>query len=91
MKNTISLGLVLALFFAFTFSNAQELHTHSNAASINNEANSVSGWGGSALRSSDSNEIYSGNYSIKIEASSSGWKYAGYGYCLLYTSDAADE
>ena len=59
---------------------AQELHTHSNAVSIANEANSTSGWGGSASRSSVTEEFYSGSYSIKLETPSNGWNYAGYVY-----------
>jgi hypothetical protein len=59
---------------------AQELHTHNNAASISNESNSVSGWGGSATRTAVSSEFYSGSYSIKLEASSNGWFYSGYSF-----------
>ncbi|WP_147296582.1 fibronectin type III domain-containing protein [Flagellimonas nanhaiensis] len=57
---------------------SQQLHTHSNAASMSNEANSVSGWGGSATESSVSSEVYSGSYSIKLESPNNGWNYAAY-------------
>ena len=83
MKNTISLGLVLALFFAFTFSNAQELHTHSNAASIANESNSTIGWGGNLSVTSVSEESYSGNYSIKFVADANGWELGWYDLNLI--------
>lgn len=71
--------LVLLTIFVGT-SYAQELHTHSNAASIANEANSVSGWGGSATESSVSTEAYSGTYSIKIESPNDGWNYTAYSF-----------
>ena len=76
MKN-ISVYLTI-LFVGMSY--AQELHTHSNAASITNEANSVSGWGGSSIIGSVSDEFYSGNCSMKMEVPSNGWKYRGYGY-----------
>lgn len=57
---------------------AQELHTHSNAASINNEANSFTGWAGNATESSTSLESFSGSYSLKLEAPSNGWYYSSY-------------
>lgn len=59
---------------------AQQLHTHSNAASIDNEANSLSGWGGSATESSVGTESYSGSYSIKIESPNNGWNYTAYSF-----------
>ncbi|MGX1931132.1 fibronectin type III domain-containing protein [Flagellimonas sp. 2504JD4-2] len=80
MKNTFSLGLVLALFFVCNTANSQELHTHSNAASIANEANSVSGWGGSASRSSVNTDAYAGTYSIRIESTNGGWNYSSYSF-----------
>lgn len=59
---------------------AQQLHTHSNAVSIDNEANSLSGWGGSATESSVGTESYSGGYSIKIESPNNGWNYTAYSF-----------
>lgn len=71
---------VLFVLFGTATLVAQQLHTHSNAASINNEADSFSGWGGSATESSVSSEAYSGSYSIKLESPNNGWNYAGYSF-----------
>lgn len=49
----------------------QELHTHSNAASIDNESNSTSGWTNPGANiTSDSTDPFHGSYAIKIEATS---------------------
>jgi len=73
MKSTISYGVLLAMLFVFNISKAQEIHTHANSASINNEANSINGWGGNLPTTSESNDFYSGSYSIKFEAPNNGW------------------
>ncbi len=78
MKNFSGLLLLACLFTGI--GKAQELHTHSNAASISNEANSTTGWGGSATRTVSTTETYSGSYSIKLEAPNTGWNYAGYSF-----------
>ncbi|SNY94077.1 fibronectin type III domain-containing protein [Flagellimonas pacifica] len=80
MKNAFSYALLLALFFVFNYSNAQELHSHSNAASIANEANSTAGWTmtGSTGVSSVQNDAYHGSYNLKIEATAAGWAIATY-------------
>nr|WP_297915000.1 fibronectin type III domain-containing protein [uncultured Allomuricauda sp.] len=80
MKNPFSLVLFMATLLTCPATYAQELHTHSNAASINNESNSTTGWGGSATITAVNNEFYSGSYSLKLEAPSDSWNYRGYGY-----------
>ena len=60
-------------FLCFVMGEAlsQELHVHSNAASIDNEANSISGWTNpGATVTSDSTDPFHGSYAIKIEATS---------------------
>ncbi|WP_420603228.1 fibronectin type III domain-containing protein [Flagellimonas sp.] len=79
MKHALHI-LVLKLCFVSNFSNAQELHTQANAASINNEANAATGWGGNTTNTSVTNEVYSGSYCIKVEAPSNGWYRAEYNF-----------
>ncbi|MEX0313449.1 MAG: hypothetical protein AB3N18_04670, partial [Allomuricauda sp.] len=84
MKNILSAGLVLALFFISDLSSAQELYTDSNAANINNEADSTTGWdGGYATVSSISTESYSGSHSIKIEAPSDGYFFKSFDFATV--------
>lgn len=73
-------SIILMTTFYMADLKAQELHTHSNAASIANESNSVSGWGGSATRTAVSSESYSGSYGIELEAPSNGWFYSSYSF-----------
>lgn len=47
---------------------SQDLYTYSNAASVSNESNSISGWTGPAEIESNDDENKSGQYSIKIES-----------------------
>ena len=49
---------------------AQELHTHSNAASIANEANATTGWTGGSTITSDSSDPFGGTYALKVVAKS---------------------
>lgn len=60
------------IFFISLLGNAQQLHTESNAASIDNEANEVTGWysPGSASITSETTSPHHGAYVVKIEASS---------------------
>ena len=67
--------------FAFVFlltgiSYAQEIHTQSNAASIANEANAVTGWTPQYTNitsvSVESNDVYQGSYAIRIQTVSDG-------------------
>nr|WP_299381209.1 fibronectin type III domain-containing protein [Allomuricauda sp.] len=66
--------------FVITNLSSQELHTHSNAASIDSEANSTAGWSSTSatLVSSVQNDPHHGSHSIKIEAVSAGWAVASY-------------
>ncbi len=73
MKKIISFGVLVAIFLVFDFSNAQEIHTQANAASINNEVNSTDGWEGNTINTSVFEEEYWGDFSIKIEAPNDGW------------------
>nr|WP_299381211.1 fibronectin type III domain-containing protein [Allomuricauda sp.] len=73
-------AVTLFVIFGITDLSSQELHTHSNAASINNEADSTAGWGGSATESTTSTDAFAGTYSIKFEAPSNGWYYSGYSF-----------
>lgn len=49
---------------------SQELHTHSNAVSIDNEANSCDGWVGSATKTADTSDPHHGTYAMKIVSTS---------------------
>ncbi len=51
---------------------SQQLHTHSNAASLDNEDDTTSGWwtAGSTIITSDSNDPQQGSYALRIEAPS---------------------
>ena len=79
MKANFFTSAIASILFT-VLGHAQQLHTHSNAASIANEANSVSGWAGSATISSVSSEAYSGSYSIKLESPSDAWTYGAYSF-----------
>jgi len=57
---------------------SQEIYTQANAANPTNEGNSVEGWGGSTTNTVVSDEVFSGNYSIKLEAQTDGWRNAEY-------------
>nr|WP_298793783.1 fibronectin type III domain-containing protein [uncultured Allomuricauda sp.] len=85
MKSKIILfNLLLALFSALDLV-GQELHTQSNAVSIGNESNSITGWYGTSGTNVtlDSSEAYNGNYSIKVEATSDGWRRLQYDLDLV--------
>ncbi|TXN36137.1 hypothetical protein FVB32_16395 [Flagellimonas hymeniacidonis] len=49
---------------------AQELHTPSNAVSVNNESNSVTGWTGGSTMTADTTDPYHGTYAMKIVSTS---------------------
>ena len=83
MKKTFSLGLAMALFFVGNFLNAQEIHTQTNAASINNEANSTDGWTGSTVNTVVTDQVFSGNYAIKLQAATDGWARAEYTFTTI--------
>lgn len=52
--------------------NGQELSTPS-AASTTNETNQLGDWGGNIPISVESNDVYDGNYALKLRAPASGW------------------
>jgi len=74
--------LLLTLFFLSTKLWAQNAHTHSNAASFENEANQVTGWSGGAVISSDATESQNGSFSIRAVSTASN------GRTLTYTYNA---
>jgi len=75
IQKIITTLIVLSTGFIY----AQELHTQSNAVSTTNESNALNGWTtGNITGVVESNEVFHGNYSIKFEASSDGWKYGQY-------------
>jgi len=65
------LGFIITLLFTLS-GNAQQMHSESNAVSIDNESDGVTGWysPGTALITSESISPYHGNYVLKVEASS---------------------
>ncbi|WP_420603226.1 fibronectin type III domain-containing protein [Flagellimonas sp.] len=72
MKNSFLCAMALLMsLLAVNFSNAQELHSHSNAASVTNESNSTDGWGGGTTKTADTSDPYDGNYAMKIVSTSS--------------------
>ena len=77
MKKRFLLVLTFILCGLFEHSiKAQELHTQSNAASIANESDSLDGWTSSnsiTVLSVETNDVYHGLYSIRIEAGEDGW------------------
>jgi hypothetical protein len=68
--------LLFALFFVTNFAFSQNLHTHSNAASIDNEDDSVNGWTGPAEIESKDDDPHHGEYVIKIKSEDDG-RHAG--------------
>ncbi|MDT7830650.1 fibronectin type III domain-containing protein [Pricia sp. S334] len=81
MKSIPLLLLALCLISAKKLS-AQNAHTHANAASIDNEANTVTGWSGDAVISSDATDPHDGNFSIRAVSTASN------GRTLTYTYNA---
>ncbi|QLE02503.1 fibronectin type III domain-containing protein [Galbibacter sp. BG1] len=61
--------LLILSVFSFWGVHAQNLHTHANAASISNEANATTGWGGGAVLSSTATDVQNGSFSILIASS----------------------
>lgn len=62
----ISSLLVLFTLCTVLSASAQNLHNSSNAASIENEANTTTGWAGPAALSSDMSTSQNGMYSLRI-------------------------
>jgi len=78
MKVVSICNIVIPILLVSLPANAQQMYTDSNAASIENESNSVSGWTGGSEESTSSTEVYSGNYSLKFRALGSGYYYTAY-------------
>jgi len=82
MKPKHTIQTLLFIFLICTVPlQAQELYTQSNAAHPTNESNATTGWvaaNGGTTVTSDATEAYSGTHSIKIEATSDGWRRASY-------------
>ncbi len=55
-----------------TITNAQNLHNSPNAASIEEEAFSTTGWNGNAIIEADSSTSYHGDYSLRFVVNGSG-------------------
>ena len=73
--------LLLYLLFLGTFSAvAQNLHDDSNAASPTNEANTTTGWTGSALLFSDNTDAQSGLFSIRAESNGNNGTFVQYAF-----------
>ncbi len=75
--------ILSALFLLGTFmAAAQNLHTQSNAASIENESDATTGWTGLANITSDNTEAQTGNFAVRAESTSNN------GRTLEYTFNA---
>ena len=74
--------LFYLLLFGVSSAIAQNLHDDSNAASPTNEANTTTGWSGSALLFSDNSDAQSGLFSIRAESNGNN------GMMVQYTFDA---
>ncbi len=72
--------LLLTICLWSTKLSAQDEHDHANAASIENEANSVTGWSGDAVISSDATNPQHGNFSIKAVSTASNGRTLTYTY-----------
>lgn len=69
-QSKIVVFLVLIVCFVGPKIHGQELHTHSNAVSIDNEANSTDGWVGNATRTADTTDPYHGTFAMRITSTS---------------------
>jgi len=72
--------LLLAVCLVSTNMWAQNAHTHANAASIANEANTVTGWSGGAVISSDATNPQLGSFSIRAVSTASNGRTLQYTY-----------
>ncbi|BDW93354.1 hypothetical protein MACH07_21860 [Flagellimonas marinaquae] len=77
--NLIKTLCTVLIFLSSILVKSQELHTQSNPTSMTNESNALNGWtSGNITGVVESYEVFHGNYSIKFEVSSDGWKYGKY-------------
>lgn len=76
--------LLVTLLIASSFlMQAQNLHSDSNAASLDNEANATTGWAGSAVITSDAGTAQSGLYSIRAASSASNGRELRYTFSAI--------
>ncbi len=81
---TLLLTNAIFLLSLLTTLTAQELHTHSNAVSIANEANSTTGWGGGAIKASDSSDPHHGTYAMRLTSTTGATgRYATYSFTAV--------
>lgn len=59
---------------------SQQLYTHSNAASLENEANSANGWSGPANITADGTESFDGQFSLRAETLSQNARFVSYNF-----------
>ncbi|RTE53813.1 hypothetical protein EHW67_07715 [Arenibacter aquaticus] len=77
--------LFFVLFFMVLGVSAQNLHTQANAASIDNEANTVTGWttNNRAIATSSAVNPFAGSFSISVALNGSTGGYAGYTFTAV--------
>lgn len=75
--------LFIVLFLMVFVSGAQNLHTQANAASINNEANAVTGWTGNANIASSTNNPFLGGFSINLTSTPTNGRDASYTFTAI--------
>jgi len=66
---------------------AQDLHTHANAVSVSNEANSTTGWSGLATLTSDSSDPQSGNFAIRAVSTANDGRTVSYQFTAVIGQD----
>ena len=83
----MSKKLLFFYFFIFSVTGtfAQNLHSHANAASIGNEANSTTGWSGTGNITSSTTNPFQGTYAISLVATQGN---ASSGRDMSYTFNA---
>lgn len=67
-----SVLILILLYFTVSSASSQNLYNQANAASIENEANSVTGWTGTAAITSDISTAQNGLYSLRFAVSGTG-------------------
>jgi len=79
--------LFYLLLFGVSSAIAQNLHDDSNAASPTNEANTTTGWSGSALLFSDNSDAQSGLFSIRAESDGNNGTFVQYSFDAVAGQD----
>lgn len=72
MKINTLAAISAVYFLALGAVNAQDMHSSSNAVSIENEANTTTGWNGNAAIASDTSDVYHGQYAFRISMQNNG-------------------